>query len=74
MIRKTVQFIHIISFCGVLICSALGVLYEIIGYSKFEQLLSSIGIANGYNLLLIVGIITLALLIITYVIKIKLFR
>ena len=41
VIKTFVQIVHILSFGGLLLCGALGVVYEIIGPAKYEQLLSS---------------------------------
>ncbi len=68
-----VQVVHVLSFCGVLVCGVLGVVYEIIGHAKFEQALSAIGISKGFERFWVVSAIMLFLLITTYFIKIKLF-
>lgn len=49
VIKTFVQIVHILSFGGLLLCGALGVVYEIIGPAKYEQLLSSFGISNGFE-------------------------
>ena len=54
-----------ISIIGAIIFGLLGAIYEIVGHAKFEQLLSSIGISNGFRLLYIFGIAVLMLLIIS---------
>ena len=54
-----------ISIIGAIIVGLLGALYEIAGHAQFEQLLSSIGISNGFRLLWIFGIVVLILLIIS---------
>lgn len=36
-IKTFVQIVHILSFGGLLLCGALGVVYEIIGPAKYEQ-------------------------------------
>ena len=54
-----------ISIIGAIIVGLLGALYEMVGHAKFEQLLSSIGISNGFRLLWIFGIVVLILLIIS---------
>ena len=54
-----------ISIIGAIIFGLLGAIYEIAGHAKFEQLLSSIGISNGFRLLWIFGIVILILLIIS---------
>ena len=47
VIKTFVQIVHILSFGGLLLCGALGVVYEIIGPAKYEHLLSSFGSCNG---------------------------
>ena len=54
-----------ISIIGAILFGLLGAIYEIVGHAKFEQLLSSIGISNGFCLLYIFGIVVLMLLIIS---------
>jgi len=49
----------------------LGVLYEIIGHAKFDQLLSKFGIVKGFEFVWVVGVITISLLIITSFLKAK---
>lgn len=70
--KRIVKFVHILSFCGTLIVGALGIVYELVGYAKFEQMLSGIGISNGLGWLWIVGAVMLLLLIATHFIKEKL--
>ena len=74
IIKTIIQIIHILSFCGMLLFGALGALYEIIGHAKFEKMLSAIGISKGFERVWIFGSITLLLSIITYVIKVKVFK
>lgn len=72
MINVIVQIIHILSFCGIILTGVLGAIYEIIGHSRFEQMLSLIGVSNGFERTRVVGTIMLFLLISTYFIKAKL--
>ena len=67
--KFVVQVIHILSFCGTVMVGLLGVIYEIIGHTRFEQLLSRIGISKGFSWIWFVGVTMLSLLIITYLIK-----
>lgn len=73
ILKIIVQVVHVVSFCGVLLVGTLGVIYEINGHVKFEQMLSAIGITKGFERVWIVSVIFLSLLIITYVIKKKVF-
>lgn len=73
LFKAIVQVVHILSFCGVLLAGVLGVIYEIVGYAKFEKILSSLGISKGFERIWILSIIMLLLLIVTYFIKTKLF-
>ena len=73
LFKAIIQVVHILSFCGVLLAGALGVIYEIVGYATFEKMLSSIGISKGFERIWIFSIIMLLLLIVTYFIKIRLF-
>lgn len=57
---------------GLLLCGALGVVYEIIGPAKYEQLLSSFGISNGFERTWLWAVMMLILLLSTHFIKAKL--
>lgn len=72
VIKTFVQIVHILSFCGTLLCGALGVVYEIIGPAKYEQLLSSFGISNGFERTWLWAVMMLILLLSTHFIKAKL--
>lgn len=73
MIKKIIQVAHVLSFSGVIFSGGLGAVCEIIGYAKFEQVLSAIGISKGFDRYWLVSVIMLLLLISTYFIKAKLF-
>ena len=70
VIKTFVQIVHILSFGGLLLCGALGVVYEIIGPAKYEQLLSSFG--NGFERTWLWAVMMLILLLSTHFIKAKL--
>ena len=72
VIKMIVQVIHFLSFCGVILAGILGVIYEIIGHAKFEQILSTIGITKGFERIWTASAVMLLLLIITHFIKVKL--
>ena len=69
VVKIAVQVVQILSLCGTIIAGVLGLIYEIIGHTKFEQLLSRIGISNGFRWIWLVGVTTSSLLIITCYIK-----
>jgi len=71
LICIAVNIVHILSLCGVMFVVVLGVLYEIIGHAKFDQLLSKFGIVKGFEFVWVVGVITISLLIITSFLKAK---
>ena len=73
ILKTIVNIVHVFSFCGVIISGMLGVIYEIIGHTKFEQLLSAIGFSKGFERIWVISTIMLFLLIVTYFIKVKLF-
>ncbi len=73
-LKSLVNLVHILSFCGLILAGLLGVIYEIIGPVKFDQLLSKIGIANASDNVLLLGAVMLLLLVITYFIKTKYFE
>lgn len=66
-----VQVVRILSFGGVIFTGVLGVLYEILGHAKFEQILSTIGISNGFERTWIVSAIMLIVLVVTCFIKVN---
>ena len=72
VIKTGVQIVHILSFCGTLLCGVLGVVYEIIGPVKYKQLLSSFGISNGFERTWIWAVVMLILLLSTHFIKAEL--
>ncbi len=72
VIRMIAKVVHISSLCGVMIVGVLGVIYDIVGHAKFEQILSDFGISKGFESMWIVGAIMLLLLIVTHYIKEKL--
>ena len=71
-VKIIVNTVQIISFCGVMLTGVLGAIYEILGNGKFEQMLSVIGLPNGFEWTWVIGAIMLLLLILTYIIKGKL--
>lgn len=71
VIKTVVQIVHILSFCGTLLCGVLGVVYEIIGPVKYKQLLSSFGISKGFERTWIWAVVMLILLLSTHFILIK---
>ena len=72
MLKVVVQIVHVVSFCGLMLAGVLGVIYEIVGHAKFEQMLSMIGISKGFERIWMFGAIMLFVLIITYYIKVRL--
>ena len=70
-IRTIIQVLHILSFCGLMLAGLLGVVYEIIGYAKFQHILSQIGVSNGFQLTGYIGGASLLILIATHFIKAK---
>lgn len=58
-----------LSIIGTIIVGIFGAVYEIVGHAKFEQLLSSIGISNGFRLFYLFGTVVLILLIISCLIN-----
>lgn len=68
---KIVSVVHTVSFCGVILAGALGALYEIVGYAKFQDMLSAMGISKGFERIWAISAILLLLFIATYFIKNK---
>lgn len=71
-IKMLVQVVHVFSFFGVILVGVLGVIYEIIGHAKFEDMLSKCGVSKGFEYVWTVGIIMLFLLIVSYFVRTKL--
>lgn len=72
VIRIIANVLYVLSFCGVILAGVLGAIYELIGHAKFEQMLSSLGVSNGFKRFWIFSIIMLLFLVITRFIKVKL--
>ena len=72
LLKILVQVVYVLSFFGVILVGVLGIIYEIIGHAKFEDILSKCGISKGFEYVWIVGIIMLLLLIFSYLVRTKL--
>lgn len=71
VIKIAVQIVHILSFCGMLLCGCLGVVCEIIGPAKYNEFLSLFGVSNGFVCTWLCAAVTLILLISTHFTKDK---
>lgn len=71
IIKLITDVIYAISLCGVLIAGALGAVYEIVGYAKFQDILSRMGIAKGFERIWAISGMLLCLFIVTYFLKTK---
>lgn len=71
IIKICVNVVHVFSFCILMVIGIIGMLYELIGARRYEQILSAMGISNGFKWTWIIGFTALFLLIITYLIKVK---
>lgn len=69
IMKTIVRILHMLSFGGVMLAGALGMIYEIVGYARFEELLSAMGISNGLECIWIFAAIMLIVLISTHFIK-----
>ena len=74
IIKIIVQVLYVFSFVGLILSCVLGVVYDIVGHTKFEQTLSAIGISNGYVRGAAFILIMLFLHIATLFIKSKFFK
>ena len=72
ILKYAINTIHIFSFLVTMLVGVAGILYEIVGRVKFEQLMDKLHITNGVKSTWVVGSIMLFLLIITAFIKDKL--
>ena len=69
--RIIINILHIISFVGLTVSGLIGVIYEVIGWTIFERFFSKIGISKGFELVWVIGAISLIVLLLTYFIKTK---
>ena len=67
-----IQVIHVLSLLCAIAVSMFGIIGDIVGYGKFEEILAAAGVSHGFDLLWYTGIVAVLLLIITYIIKLKL--
>ncbi len=49
LLKIFVQVVYVLSFFGVILVGVLGIIYEIIGHAKFEDILSKCGISKGFE-------------------------
>ena len=73
VIKKIIQLVQVFLFCGLMLSGALGVLYEIVGHAKFEKILFSIGISNGFEKMWIFSAKMLLLFTVICIIRNKFF-
>ena len=72
IISIIIQVIHVLSLLCAIALSIFGIIGDIVGYGKLEEILAATGVSHGFDLLWYTGMIAVLLLIITYVIKLKL--
>ncbi len=69
VVKVIIYALHYVSIFGVILSGLIGVVYELIGFEIFENLLMSIGIEDGFNIIQTIGFIFLGLLVITFIAK-----
>ena len=69
VVKVIIYAIHYVSIFGVILSGLIGVVYELTGFEIFENLLMSIGIEDGFNIIQTMGFIFLGLLVITFIAK-----
>ena len=69
VVKVIIYALHYVSIFGVILSGLIGVAYELIGFEIFENLLMSIGIEDGFNIIQTMGFIFLGLLVITFIAK-----
>jgi hypothetical protein len=69
-----VNVIYILAFIGVLVAGIIAALYELIGHAKFQELLNTIGISNGFECCWKVSIILVLVLVCAHFAKVALAR
>ena len=69
VVKVIIYALHYVSIFGVILSGLIGVVYELIGFEIFENLLMSIGIEDGFNIIQTMGFIFLGLLVITFIAK-----
>lgn len=71
IIRIFINVIYVLSLCAAMILWVVGAIYEIVGHAKYEQILSAIGISNGFKYYWIIAVIVLGCLFATFYMKKK---
>lgn len=69
VVKVIINALHYVSIFGVILSGLIGVVYELIGFEIFENLLMSIGIEDGFNIIQTMSFIFLGLLVITFIAK-----
>ncbi len=69
VVKVIIYALHYVSIFGVILSGLIGVVYELIGFEIFENLLMSIGIEDGFNIIQTISFIFLGLLVITFIAK-----
>ena len=69
VVKVIIYALHYVSIFGVILSGLIGVVYELIGFEIFENLLMSIGIEDGFNIIQTMSFIFLGLLVITFIAK-----
>ena len=69
VVKVIIYALHYVSIFGVIFSGLIGVVYELIGFEIFENLLMSIGIEDGFNIIQTISFIFLGLLVITFIAK-----
>ena len=71
VIKIIINVLHIISFVGLAVSGLIGAISEIVGWGIIDRIFFKIGISRGFELLMIIGYISLTILLVTYFIKTK---
>ena len=73
-VKTVLLIVNIISFVFTMLFAIFGIYEQIMGPANAEKMLKMLHIPLSYNQMLIFGCICIAIMIITYFVRIKLFR
>lgn len=73
IVTMIVNAVYNFSIYVLIVLGIVGVLYEIVGYGKFQMIFATLGIENGFKFIWILGTIVIGLLVLTWIVKYKIF-
>lgn len=71
-LKYVLNISHYISLIVGLLIAGLGIIYEFVGYNKFQNFFANLGLSNPVEKMLCVGMVMVVVFFITFVIRVKL--